>query len=81
MLEPATGDVPDTLPWTEEEQEYYRSASNWRIARKKFTPAQQRAFIDENPEGRARNMDKLDLSGTHYELKEADFDPDFLWGV
>jgi DNA-directed RNA polymerase subunit RPC12/RpoP len=78
---PTVGIAPDVIPFSEEEQEYYRSASNWRIARRKFSPAEQRALIEENVDGRARNMDKLDLTGTHYELKEADLDPDFLWGM
>jgi hypothetical protein len=34
-------------------------------AGKKYTPSQQREFIDER--GAARNADKLDLAGTHYE--------------
>src|SRR5690606_31855865 len=36
-----------------------------RTAGKKFTPREQREFIDE--QGVARNADKLDLGGTHYE--------------
>lgn len=49
-------------------------------ARKSFTPAQQRELINENMSGRARNFDKLNLEGTHYEsqVKEED-DPFFLW--
>jgi hypothetical protein len=31
-------------------------------------PAEQRKFIDE--EGTARNADKLNLSGTHYEARD-----------
>lgn len=34
-------------------------------AGRKFTPSEQREFIDE--QGVARNADKLDLGGTHYE--------------
>lgn len=55
-------------------------SSGWKLARKNWTSKEQRALIEENPEGRARNMDKLDLSGTHYEMKSEAFnDPDFLW--
>lgn len=36
-----------------------------REAGKKFTPHEQRQFVDER--GVARNADKLDLAGTHYE--------------
>lgn len=36
-----------------------------REAGKRFTPYEQRNFIDER--GTARNADKLDLTGTHYE--------------
>ena len=51
-----------------------------REARKSFTPTQQRDLINENMGGRARNIDKLNLEGTHYEsqVKEED-DPFFLW--
>lgn len=54
--------------------------SAWKISRKDWSAQEQRELVDENPKGRARNMDKLDLSGTHYELKSASDDPDFLWG-
>lgn len=36
-----------------------------RTAGKKFTPSEQREFINE--QGVARNADKLDLEGTHYQ--------------
>ena len=36
-----------------------------RTAGKRFTPSEQRTLIDES--GVARNADKLDLDGTHYE--------------
>jgi hypothetical protein len=39
--------------------------ANKHEAGKKFTPREQREFIDE--QGVARNADKLDLAGTHYE--------------
>lgn len=56
------------------------ATSGWKLARKNFTTKEQRDLIEENPDGRARNFDKLDLSGTHYEMKSASDDPDFLWG-
>lgn len=49
-------------------------------ARKNFTPAQQRDLVNENMDGRARNFDKLNLEGTHYESQvKDDDDPFFLW--
>lgn len=39
-----------------------------RVAGKRFTPSEQKKFIDE--EGVARNIDRLDLEGTHYRTKE-----------
>lgn len=49
------------------------------MAGKKFTPMEQREFIDES--GVARNADKLDLSGTHYEEQASlsSIDDYFLW--
>ncbi len=43
----------------------------------KFTPYEQRDFIDES--GMARNSDKLDLMGTHYEASE--ISDQFLFGI
>lgn len=50
-----------------------------REAGVKFTPNEQREFIDE--QGVARNADKLDLAGTHYERekKRSLLDDSFLW--
>jgi DNA-directed RNA polymerase subunit M/transcription elongation factor TFIIS len=42
-----------------------RLEANKRESGRKFTPHEQRQFIDE--QGVARNADKLDLEGTHYE--------------
>ncbi len=50
-------------------------------ARRDFSAQEQRDLINENPEGRARNIDKLDLAGTHYNLKEESTDPYFLLGL
>lgn len=43
----------------------------------KFTPMEQRRFIDE--EGTARNQDLLDLSNTHYEMGDDRLEESFLW--
>lgn len=40
-----------------------------RLAGKRFSPNEQKKFIDE--EGNARNLDKLDLEGTHYRTKDS----------
>jgi hypothetical protein len=55
-----------------------------RTAGAKFTPKEQKSFIDEP--GVARNKDKLNLAGTHYEepffeLDEDDFADSFLFGL
>ncbi len=47
-------------------------------ARKDFTHSEQKALINENLEGRARNYDKLNLKGTHYELEQESSFDDFL---
>lgn len=62
-----------------------KSSSNWKVARRTFSPSEQRALIEENMEGRARNFDKLNLDGTHYQAKAKLYessgvmDEDFLW--
>lgn len=51
-----------------------------KTAGKKYTPTQQREFIDE--QGEARNRDKLNLAGTHYEEDDGlDLLDDFLFGL
>ncbi len=40
-----------------------------KTAGAKFNPMQQREFIDED--GEARNLDRLDIEGTHYKVREA----------
>lgn len=47
-----------------------------RTAGAKMTPWEQRDYIDEM--GDARNSDKMNLGGTHYEMN--DLDESFLWG-
>ena len=48
-----------------------------RTAGAKFTPMEQRDFIDE--QGTARNSDKLNLSGTHYTDTDDDADDEALF--
>jgi hypothetical protein len=49
-----------------------------REARKNYTISEQNDLINENLDGKARNFDKLNLKGTHYEqLTESSLD-DFL---
>lgn len=43
----------------------------------KFTPMEQRTFVDED--GMARNQDLLDLSNTHYEMSDDPISDSFLW--
>jgi hypothetical protein len=50
-----------------------------KIAGKRYTPMQQREFIDEP--GVARNADKLDLAGTHYEDEPGLTDDFYLFGL
>lgn len=52
-----------------------------KVAVRDFSAQEQRELIDENPDGRARNFDRLDLAGTHYNLKEEHTDPYFLLGL
>jgi predicted RNA-binding Zn-ribbon protein involved in translation (DUF1610 family)/transposase-like protein len=52
-----------------------------------LTPKRQKELIDENPTGRARNYDKLNLDGTHYQAtyeliprpRDDEIDSHFLW--
>lgn len=57
--------APATVP-----QEWERTAG------KKYTPMEQREFVEER--GVARNRDKLDLSNTHYTASD-DSDEDLFW--
>jgi hypothetical protein len=59
MMDMSTPDVHPDQPVLS------RSAQWSHLAGKKYTPMQQREFIDEP--GVARNADKLNLKGTHYE--------------
>lgn len=54
--------------------------SSVKIARKAFTPAEQKSLIDEGIGSLARNHSKLNLKGTHYVFKDLDDDPELsLW--
>lgn len=67
----------------EQDLKAQKSASGWLVeARRSFSPKEQRDLVEENLDGRARNYDKLNLEGTHYEARETSFsiiDNDFLW--
>jgi hypothetical protein len=58
-------DIASKDPRYAEIQERLNETAMQREAGKKFTPREQREFIDER--GVARNADKLDLANTHYE--------------
>lgn len=50
--------------------EHLEAEAQARTAGKKYTPREKRELIDER--GNARNADKLDLAGTHYETRYVD---------
>jgi hypothetical protein len=56
----------------------------WKLARHGFNASEQRKLIEENPDGRARNIEKMDLDGTHYTtwrlIENDDLESSFLWG-
>jgi phosphohistidine swiveling domain-containing protein/DNA-directed RNA polymerase subunit M/transcription elongation factor TFIIS len=52
---------------------YVHETLEARNARRNFSVTEQNEFINENMEGRARNIDKLDLSGTHYEQEDTNW--------
>lgn len=58
-------DIAARDPRLQSVKETLEANAQERTAGKKFTPREQREFIDE--QGVARNADKLDLEGTHYE--------------
>jgi hypothetical protein len=54
-------------------------SSSHRLARRDYSPNEQRSFVNEH--GAARNLEKLDLEGTHYpDEMENSSDDYFLWG-
>lgn len=77
----ATGDAETGPDWLMEEgnsdEDFYAGMDLTKTAGQKFTPYQQRDFIDED--GVARNSDKLNLGGTHYEA--AEIEDQFLFGL
>lgn len=55
-----------------------RATGSRRYAAKQFSAAEQAALISEgNGHARARNLDRLDITGTHYEAIEDD--DQILW--
>jgi hypothetical protein len=72
--------VPNDLPaFRAQPTASWLDDGTWqKEAGKKYTPMEQREFIDEG--GDARNKDKLDLKGTHYEAKQIP-DDYFLFGL
>ena len=88
---PVPQTVPDTIPetWPEpavpNEPEKVPAgrvqpvAPVSHIARKNFSPSEQRELIEEGEGETARNSHKLDLSGTHYADEVDDDDIDLLF--
>lgn len=84
--EPVADQLTDNLPNPSDSQPQNSpafsstSSVDWstRLAGKKYTPMEQREFIDE--QGTARNADKLNLKDTHYEEASlSSIDDYFLW--
>lgn len=50
-----------------------------RVGAKAFTPTEQQQVIDEGADVRAANLDRMDLTGTHYALVP-DVSDDETWG-
>lgn len=72
------GDDPGSRGWLNEgEGVDVDPALMAKLAGKDFSPREQREFIDET--GEARNLDKLDLVGTHYVLDDTDDEFAFGW--
>lgn len=71
------GDAPDDRSWLMEDSSPVAvdPALMAKFAGKDYSPRQQREFIDES--GEARNLDRLDLEGTHYVMN--DVDAHFNW--
>lgn len=61
------GDIANRDPRLQAVKERLDENKQQREAGKKYTPRDQREFIDE--QGVARNADKLELGGTHYEVR------------
>jgi hypothetical protein len=56
---------------------FEEDGEDFRTAGAKFTPMEEREFVEE--QGVARNADKLVLDGTHYESKKNVPDAHFMW--
>lgn len=72
------GDAPDARSWLMRGNSSEVAVDPEMMAKfagKGFSPREQREFIDER--GEARNLDRLDLSGTHYIAD--DIDAAFNW--
>lgn len=66
-----------SMDWGDEPQVPQGQPAYARVAGAKFSPMEQKAFVNEP--GQARNLDKLDLSYTHYqEPADEEF---FLFGL
>lgn len=76
---PLTDERPSvSASWLMDDNDNFANAVTANLektAGKKYTPMEQREFIDER--GVARNSDKLDLAGTHYERQSRSLDDDF----
>ncbi len=71
------GDAPDDRSWLMDDSSPVAVDPGLmaKFAGKDYSPRQQREFIDES--GEARNLDRLDLEGTHYVMN--DVDAHFNW--
>lgn len=75
-----SGDAPDSRAWLNEGSDSSEVAVDPQLmakfAGRDFGPREQREFIDES--GEARNLDRLDLAGTHYVMDDS-IDSHFNW--
>lgn len=79
---PGQNDIPGQRDLSTPSKEIGRKSGSEHLAGRHYLPHQQKEFINEN--GRARNLDKLMLDGTHYVdevLANSEPDDDFLFGV
>lgn len=84
-LEPAMGDEhpnahgetnSDNTGYTGPGTDDLSDSKNSKVAGRYFSPTEQRALINED--GVARNLEKMNLEGTHYNQTDLP-DPEFLW--
>ena len=80
---PGQNDIPGVRDLSTPSKEIGNKSGSQHLAGKHYLPNQQKEFINES--GRARNLDKLVLDGTHYVdggvTANEEFDDDFLFGV